>query len=163
MPYRRLTTSKPFFVFPFPGFAAWRLAIGDRVPCYAGSTHPRLSICGAAWPSQVPAPPLAFRPGLRPRRSVPDCPSLPVTFRPRSTHNAGRSELVFRGSIPRLSARCLRFHASIALHGQGSLPAAWTCFAARVQASALPQGRYEWFLFRFRFLSPIHRLILSRE
>ena len=106
---------------------------------------------------------IAFRPGLRPRRRVPVCPSSPVTFCPHPTHGTGHSDLVFRGSIPRLSARGLRFHASIALHGQGSLPAARTCFAGRVQACALPQGHCKWFLFRLHFISSIHRLFLSRE
>ena len=33
---------------------------------------------------------LPYRHGLGPRRRVPDCPSSPVTFRPRHLHNTGQ-------------------------------------------------------------------------
>ena len=83
---------------------------------------------------------------------VSDPAAVCLTVRLRSTHsalaysyNAGHAVLLFRGSSSTAICSLPTLPALITLHGQGSLPAARTCFAGRVRALALPQGREEWF------------------
>ena len=97
----------------------------------------------------------ALRHGLRPRRCVSHSPSSPDTFRPRFSKQRGPcGPVFFRGSSSMAICSLPTLPASIALHGQGLLPAARTCFAGRVWDSSLPQGRVEWFLVLLHLFNP---------
>lgn len=134
------------FVSPLPGSILLRLP--GRWPSIVppGLTHPVICVrsCKALTGSCTTSLPFAV---------VSDPAAVCPTVRLRLTHSAlasayiaGHAVLLFRGSFSTAICSLPTLPASITLHGQGSLPAARTCFAGRVRALALPQGRVEWFL-----------------
>ena len=86
-------------------------------------------------------------------------PDRPCLARPDFVHPScdlmDRADCSFRGSIPWLLTRCLRFPIRLLYTGKARFrPAAWTGFAGRV-GLRLPQGCFDW----FQMSSSNHRLI----